>query len=123
MTKAKQVSEKDGKQYLREAFHLEQKLLQVQLDFSSQTITHPGTQGTVNENYFINVLKKYLPRRYEVDTGIVIDSKGKCSNQIDVVIFDHQYTPTLLDQNKHLLYPSRQFTQFLNQSLQLIRIH
>lgn len=106
MNKAKNTSEIDGKRFLREAFAAEQSVLAVQLDLSSKSITHNGVMGNVNEQHFIQVLRKYLPRRYEVDQGIVIDSNGATSDQIDVIIFDHQYTPTLLDQQAHRFIPA-----------------
>lgn len=106
MTIAKDKSHKDGKRFLQEAFTLEQKLLQVKLEFSTQSVTHAGTLGEVNESYFIDVLRKYLPRRYAVDNGIVIDNKGATSDQIDVIIYDNQYTPTLLDQENHRFVPA-----------------
>ena len=106
MTIAKRKSHKDGKEFLQEAFTLEQKLLQVKLELSAKSVTHPGTLGEVNENYFIEVLRKYLPKRYAVDTGIVIDSLGNTSDQIDVIIYDNQYTPTLLDQQNHRFIPA-----------------
>ncbi|MDO9528417.1 MAG: hypothetical protein Q7J27_04565, partial [Syntrophales bacterium] len=62
--------------------------------------------GEVNENYFIDVLRKYLPDRYAVDTGIVLDSTGETSDQIDVIVYDNQYTPTLLDQQNHRFVPA-----------------
>lgn len=106
MTKAKSKSHENGRKFLQEAFTLEQKLLQVKLELSSQSVTHPGTLGEVNERYFIDILRQYLPLRYAVDTGIVIDSTGTTSNQIDVIIYDNQYTPTLLDQQSHRFVPA-----------------
>jgi len=106
MNKAKTASNIDGKRFLREAFGAEQAVLKVQLELSGKSITHDGVMGDVNEQYFIQVLRKYLPRRYEVDQGIVIDSNGATSDQIDVIIFDHQYTPTLLDQHAHRFIPA-----------------
>jgi hypothetical protein len=106
MSKAKSTSKVDGKRFLREAFTAEQAVLAVQLNLSSKSITHNGVMGEVNEQHFIQVLRKYLPRRYEVDQGIVIDSNGTTSDQIDVIIFDHQYTPTLLDQHAHRFIPA-----------------
>jgi hypothetical protein len=106
MTKAKTKSHEDGKRFLQEAFTLEQRLLQVKLELSSQSVPHPGTLGEVNESYLIDVLRKYLPNRYAVDTGIVIDSTGATSDQIDVIIYDNQYTPTLLDQQSHRFVPA-----------------
>ena len=106
MNKAKSTSEIDGKRFLREALAVEQQVLSVQLDLSAKSVTHNGVMGEVNEQHFIQFLRKYLPKRYEVDQGIVIDSNGTTSDQIDVVIFDHQYTPTLLDQHAHRFIPA-----------------
>jgi len=106
MNIAKSKSKTRGKKFLQDAFALEQKLLQTKLELSSQSVTHSGTLGEVNELVFIEVLRKYLPRRYAVDTAIIIDSRGATSDQIDVVIFDNQYTPTLLDQERHRFVPA-----------------
>lgn len=97
---------KTGTKFLREAFALEQGLLQVQLELSRKSITHTGILGEVNEDRFIEILRRYLPRRYSVDTGIVLDSIGNTSHQIDVIIYDNQYTPTLLDQENHRFIPA-----------------
>ena len=96
----------DRKEFLQNSLSIEQKLLQVKLELSSQSITHAGTMGAVNEEHFVNVLRKYLPNRYAVDSGIIIDSTGSTSHQIDVVIYDKQYTPTLLDQENHRYIPA-----------------
>jgi hypothetical protein len=101
----KQTSIIDGKKFLQDSFAAEQKLLKVTLELSSTSITHDGTLGTVTESHFINVLRRYLPKRYCVDTGIAIDSKGKTSDQIDLIIYDNHFTPVLLDQKAHRYIP------------------
>jgi len=106
MNRAKVASETDGKQFLRDAFESEQSVLSVQLELSSKSITHDGVMGEVNEQHFIAFLRRHLPFRYQVDHGIVIDSEGSTSDQIDIVIFDRQYTPTLLDQQSHRFIPA-----------------
>lgn len=106
MNKAKAEARVDGKSFLRSAFAAEQEVLAVQLKLSSKSITHDGVMGEVNEQHFIQLLRKYLPMRYAIDRGIVIDSNGATSDQIDIVIFDHQYTPTLLDQHAHRFIPA-----------------
>lgn len=104
--KAKDASIINGKAFLQQSFSMQQALLKTQLEMSSASITHNATMGEVNEKYFIEMMRKYLPDRYAVDTGIVIDSNGKTSDQIDVVVFDNQYTPTLLDQQNHRFIPA-----------------
>ncbi|MBI4248733.1 MAG: hypothetical protein HY611_04450 [Elusimicrobia bacterium] len=106
MNKAKAAAAVDGKAFLRAAFAAEQKVLAVELELSSASITHDGIMGEVNEQHFIRALRKYLPKRYAVEHGIVIDSNGATSDQIDIVIFDQQYTPTLLDQQAHRFIPA-----------------
>ena len=106
MNKAKEKSKIDGKSFLRSAFAAEQEVLSVQLKLSSESITHDGAMGDVNEKHFIEVLRKYLPNRYAVDSGIVIDSNGATSDQIDIIIYDPQYTPTLLDQHDDRFIPA-----------------
>jgi hypothetical protein len=78
----------------------------MQNKISSVSITHDGVMGEVNEQHFIEALRKYLPNRYAVDSAIIIDSNGCSSDQIDLVIFDRQYTPTLLDQQDHRFIPA-----------------
>lgn len=106
MNKAKCASNIDGKLFLRDALSAEQATLSMQLALSSKSITHNGVMGEVNEQHFIEALRRYLPKRYEVSQGIVIDSNGATSDQIDIIIFDHQYTPTLLDQHAHRFVPA-----------------
>lgn len=73
---------------------------------ASQSISHAGTQRTVNEEHWIDVFRSYLPKRYEVATGFVIDSRGSRSQQIDLVVYDKHFTPTLLDQKNHRYIPA-----------------
>jgi hypothetical protein len=103
---AREASRTEGRTFLREALTAEQQVLLVKLDLSSRSITHSGVMGEVNEQHFIEVLRHYLPKRYAVDHGIVIDCNGNTSDQIDVVVFDNQYTPTLLDQQSHRFIPA-----------------
>jgi hypothetical protein len=91
--------------FLREAFATEQECLIPKLR-SSRRISHAGDRGEVNEQHFIDFLRKYLPNRYTVEKAIVLDSEGNVSQSIDVVVFDRQYTPTLLDNEKHRYVPA-----------------
>jgi hypothetical protein len=92
-------------EFLRQAFATEQDCLVANLK-SSRRIVHAGDRGEVNEQHFIHFLRKYLPNRYTVEKAIVLDSEGNVSDSIDVVVFDRQYTPTLLDNDKHRYVPA-----------------
>jgi hypothetical protein len=97
----KSESRIDGKRFIRQALGLEAQVLAKKLEQSLHSITHNGVMGEVNEQHFIEVLRRYLPRRYGISRAIVIDSCGATSDQIDIVIYDPQYTPTILDQQEH----------------------
>lgn len=57
------------------------------------TMAHPGSKGDASENVWIDMLNTYLPKRYQAAKAFVVDSRGTFSQQIDVVVFDRQYTP------------------------------
>ena len=76
-----------------------QKQLSVTLQSNRETLCHPGAKGDATEDEWICLLKNHLPNRYQADKAFVIDSTGKQSEQIDVVIYDRQYTPLLYNQN------------------------
>ncbi|PWU09498.1 MAG: hypothetical protein C5B50_27355 [Verrucomicrobia bacterium] len=98
-------NEPKSAEFLREAFATEQECLVSKLK-SSARIVHAGDRGEVNEQHFIDFLRKYLPNRYTVEKAIVLDSDGNVSHSIDIVVFDRQYTPTLLDNEKHRYVPA-----------------
>jgi hypothetical protein len=76
-----------------------QNQMVAQLNTNREFILHPGSKGDSLENVWIEWLQKYLPNRYCVDKAIIIDSTGSLSHQIDLVIYDQQYTPFVFTQN------------------------
>lgn len=66
---------------------------------AQEFISHPGTKGDVTENNWLSWMKEFLPKRYEADKAFVIDSDGHVSDQIDIVIYDKQYSPIVFKQN------------------------
>lgn len=76
-----------------------QKQMVAQLNTNRQFIMHPGSKGDSLEDVWITWLQMYLPNRYCVDKAVVIDCTGQLSHQIDLVIYDQQYTPFVFKQN------------------------
>ena len=66
---------------------------------TNQNITHPTTKGTTDEEVWLEWLSKYLPKRYSVDSAIIIDNEGTISEQQDLVIYDQLYTPFVFNKN------------------------
>jgi hypothetical protein len=73
---------------------------------TDRTITHPGTKGDATELCWIDMLNNYLPRRYQATKAFVLDADGNLSEQIDIVIFDRQYSPFLFNQDGAFYVPA-----------------
>ena len=91
---------------LRSLFLGLQNQMIAQLSTNRQNITHPGTKGDASELKWLDVFRSYLPMRYKIEKAFVLDSKGKMSEQIDIVIFDRQYSPFLFNQDGALYVPA-----------------
>jgi hypothetical protein len=83
-----------------------QEQMKARLNTNRRSIQHPGSKGDSFEDVWIKWLKKYLPNRYGIDKAIIVDSNGNLSEQIDLVIYDVQYTPFILKQNKNKYIPA-----------------
>ncbi|MGB3479864.1 MAG: DUF6602 domain-containing protein [bacterium] len=90
---------------LNQLFEDASREMKSKFDSIKKNICHPSTKGGTNEDIWINWLREYMPRRYEVNRGVIIDSKGYQSRQEDIVIFDHQYTPLIYQQQNTLFIP------------------
>jgi len=77
-----------------------------QLSTNRENIIHPGTKGDASELRWLEMLQSYLPKRYQVEKAFVLDCDGNLSEQIDLVIFDRQYSPFLFNQDGALYVPA-----------------
>jgi len=59
----------------------------------ARNIGHPSEKGDASEDVWLELFEQYLPQRYHAIKAHVVDSEGTFSDQIDVVIFDRQYSP------------------------------
>lgn len=66
----------------------------------NETGVHPTTTGDASEEVWLSLLQRYLPKRYQAERAHVVDSNGAFSQQIDVLIFDRQYSPFILELEK-----------------------
>ncbi len=69
-----------------------------------KVLRHPTDKGDRIENTWISWFRNYLPKRYQAARATVIDSKGDTSQQIDVVLYDAQYTYMALNDGDGILY-------------------
>lgn len=91
---------------LKEVFLSLQDELETRLQVGRAAIRHPGTKGEASELNWRDLLSAYLPQRYCVSKAFVVDSEGECSDQIDVVIHDRQYSPLLFNHGGAIYVPA-----------------
>jgi len=67
--------------------------IEKRLHTARKSIGHPGSKGDASEGVWLELLQTYLPARYQAAKAFIVDSNGTFSDQIDVVVFDRQYSP------------------------------
>jgi uncharacterized protein DUF6602 len=68
--------------------------LDARLASVQEYLRHPSS-GVNAENYFRDLLRQYLPHRYAIDSGFVVNASGRRSDFIDVLIVDCHNIPPL----------------------------
>ena len=67
---------------------------------------HPVMKGDDTEVNWKSWFAEYLPRRYKIDKAIIVDSNGVQSEQIDLVIYDSQYSYMIFKHGENLVIPA-----------------
>jgi hypothetical protein len=80
--------------------------IEMRLQRSRAAIGHPVAKGDATEGIWIELLTNYLPQRYRVAKAFVIDSNDTTSQQLDIVVYDRQYTPLIFNQEGTLVIPA-----------------
>lgn len=88
---------RDDRVTVHQLFHGLQTELAARLTHNRAAIAHPSAKGDAAELDWKAMLAGYLPARYTVDKGFVLDSNGRISDQIDLIIYDRQYSPLLFN--------------------------
>ncbi|ANC29702.1 DUF6602 domain-containing protein [Isoptericola dokdonensis] len=83
---------------LGKAFGAKQEHMLTGLGLMPSFTDHPTSKGDATEGQWITVLQEFLPRRYGVGRVFAIDSRGGQSQQIDLAIYDQQYSPLFFEQ-------------------------
>lgn len=100
-----------------------QETMKGKLKTLRKNVKHEPTKGEGAENVWIKFFETYLPKRYSVAKATVIDSNGKTSDAIDIVIYDSQYTPFIFNDDgvKYIpaesVYAVFEAKQMINKSL------
>ncbi|HEY3546414.1 MAG TPA: DUF6602 domain-containing protein [Propionicimonas sp.] len=90
---------------LGRAFSAKQDHMLTGLGLMPNFTDHPTSKGDATEDRWISTLGEFLPRRYGVGHVFAIDARGGQSQQIDLAIFDQQYSPLFFEQGGLFFVP------------------
>lgn len=86
--------------YMRNATH------QMQSEYEriqKRAVEDPGTAGDNGEENWAELLRRWLPKSYHVVTkGRIMNTKGECGPQVDVLVLSPSYPEALLGRKEYL---------------------
>jgi hypothetical protein len=91
---------------LPDLFEALQDGLRADLQGNRKVLVHPTRKGDATELRWRSMLVDHLPSRYDGARATIVDAEGQLSDEIDLVIFDRQYTPKLFNRDGALYLPS-----------------
>lgn len=81
-------------------------LIESKLQAARRAFSHPTAKGDASESAWLDLLGTYLPARYSVAKAFAVDHKGTFSQQLDVVIYDRQYSPFIFTHEGQNIIPA-----------------
>lgn len=64
----------------------------------SYEVEHNVTMGTNREEIWVEFFKRIIPKKFNIARSVfIIDSYNKCSKEVDIAIYDEQYTPYIFN--------------------------
>ncbi|HOB27915.1 MAG TPA: hypothetical protein PKJ07_07235 [Bacteroidales bacterium] len=71
-----------------------------------ETPNHKLTTGTYRETIWMSLFKLIIPHKFSIKQGVfIMDSNGNTSAEVDLVIFDEQYTPYIFNYGEICFIP------------------
>lgn len=74
-------------------------------DDTSGKLIHPGEFGIYREKAVIDFLKSFIPNKFQIDSGFVLNNNDEISSQCDLIIFDSTLTPNIHSSNNQRFFP------------------
>lgn len=78
---------------IKENYKTFEQIVKNELNLSSK---HGVLSGGAREARWIAFFRKIIPQKFSIEQGVmIIDSNGNVSKEVDIAVFDNQYTPYL----------------------------
>lgn len=67
-------------------------------ELNYEVTTHYGTAGTNREEIWKELFRRIVPKKFNITRSVfIIDSNGNASKEVDIAIYDEQYTPYIFN--------------------------
>lgn len=64
----------------------------------SYQVEHDVTTGTNREEIWVDFFERIIPKKFNIARSVfIIDSNSECSKEVDIAIYDEQYTPYIFN--------------------------
>ena len=73
---------------------------------AAASVTHRGTQGGLRERRFRRVMRPFIPPRFRLLSGQVVNASGASSRQQDCLIVDAHRTALIVDESDEGIVPA-----------------
>lgn len=74
-------------------------------DEKNKKLIHPGEFGSYRERITKQLLSYFLPSRYVLSDGFLVNSSGEVSTQCDIIVYDSEETPKIQNEQMQCFYP------------------
>ncbi|PAE81093.1 hypothetical protein CHH77_15110 [Shouchella clausii] len=70
-----------------------------------QAPNHDASTGSYRENIWLDLFKRIIPKKFCISTGVfIMDSYQNVSKEVDIAIYDEQYTPYIFTDKDRIKY-------------------
>ncbi|WP_188047707.1 DUF6602 domain-containing protein [Vibrio vulnificus] len=80
-------------------------MLLTEVELINGSFQHEGVKGSGNELALMNLLAKFLPDEYGIDTGIIVNQSGEQARQSDIIIYKKSLLPRFLSLTETKYFP------------------
>jgi hypothetical protein len=106
---------------VRHYFEAVSKQMSAQVRAVSASLRHAGMKGASNEEIIRGFLRHYLPGRYALGQGKIVDFSGKESKQVDIIIFGATNAAPLYVDDINIVIPIESVYAVLEVKTTLVR--
>ena len=82
-----------------------QEICKITEDRIAPLMSHHGERGRIAEEIFQDFLRKLLPTKFSLGSGVIISRTGDQSSQTDIIIYDHFSNAPLLTEYTAGIFP------------------